>query len=93
MEKRISGKIVRLMKSGLFFIRDRENKKTYVSHTKFTDSKIKEGRYVYFFPSDPQPIFDDDTSDGKHPFARDVKRYSDLSESEKEMFAHATEGR
>lgn len=82
--ERINGKVVRLCKSGLFFIMGRDKQK-YVGHTKETDSKIKEGCYVYFFPEQPQPIFDDGDI-GKYLYARDVKRYSDLSPEEKERF-------
>lgn len=84
MADRIKGKVVRVMKSGLFFIHSYETKKDYICHKKFTESKIKEGRYVYFFPADSRTIFDDEIKENtKYMFAEDCKRFSDLTEEER----------
>lgn len=82
---RMRGKVVKTAKSGLFFIVG-DNKKTYICHKKFTESLIKEGRRVYFFPAEPRRIFDDETEPGKYPFAKDVKRFNELSDAEKAVF-------
>ena len=83
---RIRGKVVRVTRSGLFFIMTPENE-TYICHRKFTESRIKEGVGVYFYPGGMKPIFDD-TDNMKYPFAEDCRRFSDLTDEEKGIFSH-----
>lgn len=86
-EKRIRGKVkVIYEQTGLVFIRG-DDKKDYITRTIYAGSKLREGSPAYFYPDEPRYMFTDGKPEQlKRLFARDAKRFNDLTDEEKKQF-------